>query len=187
MSAFSALSPVNRDVRAAAALCLTILVGSEHALAQAAPDWRAWDMLVGEWIADEGRGQPGTATTASFSFSFDLDRHVLIRRDHSEYAATGDRPATRHDGLMIVYADRPGRFAAASFDNEGHVIEYAVEIASPARIVFTSAVQPGQPRYRLTYDAIGPGVKITFAIAPPDKPDAFAVYVEGTAHRARRP
>jgi hypothetical protein len=174
-------------MRAAAALCLMIVALSGRALAQPAPDWRAWDMLIGEWIADEGHGEPGTATAASFSFSLDLDRRILVRRDHSEYAATNERPATRHDGLMIIYAQAPARFTATSFDNEGHVIEYAVEIASPSRIVFTSPPQPGQPRYRLTYDAIASGVKIAFAIARPNQPEAFAVYVEGTAHRVRRP
>jgi hypothetical protein len=174
-------------MRAVAALCLIIVALSGRVSAQPAPDWRAWDMLIGEWIADEGHGEPGTATAASFSFSLDLDRRILVRRDHSEYAATKDRPSTRHDGLMIIYAQSPARFAATSFDNEGHVIEYSIDIASPSRIVFTSAAQSGQPRYRLTYDAMAGGVKIAFAIAPPNKPDAFAIYVEGTAHRARRP
>jgi hypothetical protein len=173
--------------RLIAASSLVALLLSGRAAAQAAPDWRAWDMLAGEWIADEGHGQPGAATSGSFSFAFDLDRRVLVRRDHSEYAATSGRPATRHDGLMIIYAERPDRFAATSFDNEGHVIEYAVEIASPTRIVFTSPARDGQPRYRLTYDAIAGGLKIAFAIAPPNQPEAFAVYVEGTAHRVRRP
>ena len=174
-------------MRAAVALCLTIVALSGHASAHAAPNWRAWDMLVGEWIADEGHGEAGTATAGSFSFSLDLDRRILVRRDHSEYAATKERPSTRHDGLMIIHAQAPDRFAATSFDNEGHVIEYSVEIASPSRIVFTSPPQAGQPRYRLTYEAIASGLKIAFAIAPPNQPEAFAVYVEGSAHRVRRP
>ena len=174
-------------MRAAATLCLAIAALSGSASAQPAPEWRAWDMLIGEWIADEGHGEPGTATAAGFSFSLDLDRRILVRRDHSEYAATKERPATRHDGLMIIYAQAPARFAAASFDNEGHVIEYSVEIASPSRIVFTSPAQAGQPRYRLTYEANASGLKIAFAIARPNQPEAFAMYVEGTAHRVRRP
>ena len=174
-------------IRALVAACLPTFVLATNAFAQTAPDWRAWDMLIGEWIADEGHGEPGTATAASFSFSLDLDRRVLVRRDHSEYAATKERPSTRHDGLMIIYAQPPARFAATSFDNEGHVIDYSIEIASPSRIVFTSPAQPDQPRFRLTYEAIAGGVKIAFAIAPPKKPEAFAVYVEGTAHRVKRP
>src|SRR5207237_7393049 len=94
------------------------------ASAQPAPQWRAWDMLIGEWIADEGHGEPGTATAAGFSFSLDLDRRILVRRDHSEYAATKERPATRHDGLMIIYAKGAAGFPATSFDNVDTLIAH---------------------------------------------------------------
>jgi hypothetical protein len=172
--------------RLTGAVVLAACALSGPARAQPAPDWRPWDLVAGEWIVDEGGGQPGAATVGSFSFAPDLERHVLVRRDHSEYAATTDRPAARHDGLMIIYAEQPGRFAAISFDNEGHVIQYAVDL-TPARIVLTSPVRGAEPRYRLTYEEAPNGLRIAFAIAPPNQPDAFAVYVEGTAHRAPRP
>ena len=60
--------------------------------------------LVGEWKG-EGGGKPGQATAGGFSFSFELQGKVLIRRSFSEYAATAERPGFRHDDLMIVYQD----------------------------------------------------------------------------------
>jgi hypothetical protein len=145
--------------------------------------------LVGDWEG-KGGGSPGQAAGA-FSFSRDLQQRVLVRRSHAEYPAAQGRPAIVHDDLMVVYAPgEAGTPQAIYFDNEGHVIQYRVELdgaAVPAErrsATFISDAAPGIPRYRLTYRMTGADtVDIKFEIAPPDSPNAFATYLTASAHR----
>src|SRR5215813_7620141 len=64
--------------------------------------------LVGDWQG-EGGGKPGQASGGGFSFTFELQGKVLVRRSFSEYAATPERPGFRHDDLMVVYQDQGGK------------------------------------------------------------------------------
>jgi hypothetical protein len=84
-------------------LCvLTVLPAPKIATQQSeAPNWQDWSFLLGEWTG-VGSGQPGQGA-GKFSFKPDLQRRVLVRTNYAEYPATKDRPAFRHDDLMIVY------------------------------------------------------------------------------------
>ena len=84
---------------------------------------------------------------------------------------------------MIYRDDASNAFRAESFDNEGHVIDYAIDIASGTRIVFTSPARNGEPTYRLVYETAANGLAIRFEIAPPNHPTDFSLYVAGSAHR----
>jgi hypothetical protein len=142
-------------------------------------------MVVGQWVGDEGHGVPGSPTSSSFSFAYDLDRTVIVRRDRSDYPARDGRAAFRHEGLMVISADAAKHLHAMAYDNEGHAIPYDV-VVSDKRIVFTSPDGTSGPRFRLTYLETAKGLSIRFEIAPPDHPQEFAVYVEGAAHRVGR-
>ena len=133
--------------------------------------------LLGQWVA-EGTGQPG-ASGGRFSFTADLDHAVVVRRAHSEYPATKQRPAFAHDDLMVIFREA-GATKAIYFDNEGHVIRYRVT-AEPSRLVFLSEPAPG-PRFKLTYDWSSGPLRIVFAISPPGSA-VFKTYVQGTAKR----
>lgn len=145
--------------------------------------------LVGDWEG-VGGGGPGQGAGA-FSFQRDLQQQVLVRRNHAEYPAAAGRPAVVHDDLMVVYSQGEAATPRAIFfDSEGHVIQYSVQLDSPAvpadrRVVtFLSDAAPGGPRYRLTYRMTGADtVEIKFEIAPPAKPDAFAPYITASARR----
>jgi hypothetical protein len=168
----------------AVTLCL-LVHGATVARAQtpAAP-WQDWTMVVGDWIGDEGHGQPGSPTSSSFSFAPELDGTILVRRDRSDYPIVRGRPAFTHAGLMVIYRDDSSNvFRAESFDNEGHVIQYAIAIVPGTRIVFTSPTKNGGPTYRLVYETAAVGLAIRFEIAPPDHPSDFSLYVAGSAHR----
>jgi hypothetical protein len=146
--------------------------------------WTALGSLVGTW-SGEGTGDPGQGT-GGFSFAWDLQRKILIRKSHADYPATSDRPAFSHQDLTLVYRDTDtGLAKAIYFDNEGHVIHYAVSASPDAKsIVFLSEIAPSRPRYRLTYTMTGDeGIRMTFEIAPPDKPDSFRTYVQAGARR----
>jgi len=148
--------------------------------------WDEWRPLLGKWNA-EGGGQPGTATAGGFSFDFDLQGKVIVRRNYSEYPATGTRPASRHDDLMVIYRDPAKGTRAVYFDNEGHIIHYTVSFSEDRNtITFTSDVNPSEPRFRFIYTRQKEDtLSLEFDIAPPGKPDSFTKYVEGTARRQR--
>jgi hypothetical protein len=164
---------------------MALLLLSLSALPQSSADqWRDWKFLLGEWTAGESNGIPGQASKGSFSLTPDLDGKILVRKNHAEYPAANGRPAIVHDDLMIVYRES-GAAKAFYSDNEGHVIRYNVSISSDKkRIVFLGEKNPGMPQYKLTYEDLRPGAaKILFEIAPPDKPEQFARYVEATVLR----
>ena len=88
--------------------------------ASAEPTWATWDQwrpLVGQWQA-AGKGSPGEGA-GGFSFAFDLQNKVLVRKSHTDYPPADGRPAFSHDDLMVVYADEAAHtFRADYFDNE---------------------------------------------------------------------
>ncbi|HEY0510894.1 MAG TPA: hypothetical protein VGH73_03260 [Thermoanaerobaculia bacterium] len=164
-------------------LCLLGFLLALPVAAETPKPWTGWEMLLGDWVADSSHGKPGSATSGTLSFAYDLDRHVIVRRDRSDYPATAGRPAFSQAGLTAIYPDSAGALHASSFDNEGHVIEYEVRTAEGS-VVFVSPPKPSSPGFRLTYKTIPTGLAIRFEIAPPGQPDKFATYVEGTVHRA---
>lgn len=149
-----------------------------------ADPWTAWEFLVGRWTA-VGGGTPGQGA-GSTSFEFDLNRRVLVRKNHVEYPATKERAPFTHDDLLITYKDRSAdRWLADYWDNEGHAIHYTATALADGSIQFVSLPAPG-PAFRMTYFKEGAdGIRIRFEIATPDKPGEFKVYVEGTARREK--
>ncbi len=164
---------------AAALLCLSVVLAADPAVAAKPADPLAGlAFLDGNWVAEpDGQGGSG-----AFSFARELDGRVVVRRNHAVVPARGERPGGVHDDLLVLWAEN-GAVKADYWDNEGHVIRYEVA-ASPGRAVFTSTAGPG-PRFRLVYTEREPGlVDVTFEIAPPGKPDAFAPYLSGRARKA---
>jgi hypothetical protein len=147
----------------------------------------AWNFFLGEWQG-KGAGEPGNSSAGGFTFSSELYGKILVRRNFAEYAATKDKPAFRHDDLMVTYFDpQSNKWRADYWDSEGHIIHYTVQIADGGRsATFVSDPVRGQPSFRLTYTADDDNeVGIKFEIAPPEKPSQFATYI--TARAVRKP
>lgn len=147
-------------------------------------DWSAFRFLVGEWVG-EGGGGPGQGT-GGFTFAFDLQNTILVRKNNADYPASKDQPAFSHTDLMVIYGEGE-KFRAVYFDNEQHVINYTVSFSKDSSaVIFVSDVMSGTPRFRLTNTKQGTdSMKIAFEIAPPGQPEAFNRYVDAVVHRKK--
>ena len=138
--------------------------------------------LLGDWRADGG-GKPGEAI-GGFTFAPSLQDRVIVRTNHAEYPATADKPSSRHDDLMVLYATESGELRADYYDSEGHVIRYVGSTPSASELTLVSEVLSGAPRFRLRYRLTPDGVLDgRFEIAPPGKPEAFGPYLAWTSRR----
>jgi len=169
-------------VGSSALLAVAFIAGASLPVATDAADaaLSGLSFLVGEWNGT-GSGTPG-AGAGSFSFSPDLQNQVLVRRAHSEYPAAGGRPAVVHDDLMIVYASET---RAVYFDNEGHVIHYAVRVDADAKsATFVSTDPSPAPLFRLVYrQQAAEEVVVDFSIAPNGREESLKTYISGTVRR----
>ncbi len=150
-----------------------------------ADPWSRLNFLIGEWRG-VGTGAPGVAEGGT-SFAFDLDKKILVRKNWAKYPPKpGEKSGLSHEDLMIIYPAADGaNFRAMYFDNEWHVIAYAVSFQrKPDSVVFeTDSAQPG-PRFRLTYELKADGTLANvFWIAPPG--GEFKVYVQGVLKRTK--
>jgi hypothetical protein len=164
-------------------VCICALVFLFHSVTAAEKQdvWEPLQFLVGDW---EAVAKPAEAK-GQFTFSFDLQSKIMVRRNHAEYPASNGRPGFTHDDLMIIYReDAPSALHAIYFDVEDHVIHYTVQTSPGAKVTFVSEVMVNMPRYRLSYDRLPDGkLHGKFEIAPPGKPEAFSKYLEWEAQR----
>jgi hypothetical protein len=123
--------------------------------AQPQPDpWKALSILEGTWDAKSKGGSAGANTSGSYTFQFELGRHIIAR--HSKTAAGCSGPASfdcDHGDLLYIYQDAAGQpLRAIYFDNEGHVIHYAVSTPDPTTVEFLSDADRPGPQFRLLYE-----------------------------------
>ncbi len=170
--------------RTAKIFLIVVLIGAVNNLFSQSTksDWSSFQFLIGEWVG-EGSGAPGEAKGA-FTFSYDLQNQILVRKNYAEYPAQNGRPAFRHDDLMIVYHEGNST-KAVYFDNEGHIINYAINFSKDSlATIFTSEPNPASPRFRFTYYKSGnEKMKFSFDIAPPGKPEEFSKYIDGVVKK----
>jgi hypothetical protein len=146
-------------------------------------DWENWKFLLGEWEGGH-EGDPGQGY-GRFSFSFELDQNILVRRNRTVFPATKEREGYTHDDLLIIYTEFTGSKRAIYFDNEEHVIHYEVSVSPDQKtIMLVSDPAPSMPQFRFTYEKEAENALDTrFEIAPAGQAGAFTVYLEGIARR----
>jgi len=141
--------------------------------------------LLGTWEA-VGSGSPGQGAGRA-TFAVALGGRIITRTSFAEYPAAGERPASRHDDLMVIYT-AGDTTKADYYDSEGHVIRYVVTEAGDGRAVFLSAAAAGVPRYRLTYAPTPDGGQNgRFEVAAPGAPEMFRTYLAWTSRRVPGP
>jgi hypothetical protein len=165
-------------MRLVLAAALMVALGSPaRGLATAPQALQPLAFLLGDWKAGANEGAHGQGE-GGCTFHTDLQDKVIVRTNHAEYGASGDRPAVNHDDLMVIYATEDGSVRADYYDNEGHVIRYAVSSSQAGTVTLVSDTPSNGPRYRIEYKLEQGGtVSGQFAIAPPGSPDAFKTYL----------
>jgi len=138
------------------------------------------DWLMGQWQG-EGKGEPGKGG-GFFSFTYDLDRNIVVRKSHSEYNANNKNSVIRHDDLMIIYSESGDtKLRAIYFDNEGHIINYSVSQADKS-VILLSEKKSDAPRFRLTYTPLDDSaVNVKFEISTDGV--NFNTYIEGISKK----
>jgi hypothetical protein len=147
----------------------------------AAPDpLQALAFLEGTWDA-RAPGEQGTSTLGSYSFVRELDGHVLARHGITDPGCKG--PTCAHRDLLLVYPEGAGQpLKAIYFDNEGHVIHYAVTTPDATTAQFVSdTTQPG-PQFRLLYRLQGAVMSGAFQMRMPGQTD-WKPYLEWSGRR----
>src|SRR5258708_12304570 len=110
-------------MRAVAAL---VLFGGLSSWAQS--PWAKLEFLLGHWtgVAGEKDSQIG-AGQGDFSFELQLNRSILLRRNHSEYDS-----GERHDDLLVIYLDPPNATPPPPyFHAQEHLISYKKSFPPP--------------------------------------------------------
>jgi hypothetical protein len=144
---------LNAFVAVAAFLALA-LTQNDKALSASADPWKALAFLEGTWGAHAQAGSAGAQSDGRYTFRPELKHHVLVRS--SEVYAACKGPASfdcKHSDVLYVYQEAQNQpLKAIYFDNEGHVIHYAVSTPDPGTAVFLSEPSAAAPQFRLVYE-----------------------------------
>jgi len=148
-------------------------------------NWEPFEFLLGKWEGGH-EGDPGQGY-GRFSFKFDLDQNILVRKSRTIFPDTEERPRIPHDDLLIVYTENTGEKRGIYFDNEQHVIHYAVSVSPDQKTIsLRSDPLPSMPQFRFTYVETGKDtLDARFEMTPPGKAGEFFTYLEGTAKRLK--
>jgi hypothetical protein len=134
--------------------------------------------LLGDWQAISKPGEP----TGGFIFAYQLQSKIIVRTNYADYPATKERPAFRHEDLMIIYRDESRAIRADFYDSEGHVIRYIGKTSDAKRVEFVSEPLPSSPRFCLSYRLNDKGeIFGAFEIAPSNRPEEFTPYLTWSA------
>ena len=136
----------------------------------AGPEWDPVRGLLGSWEGSD----PDSKNVGKFTLEPALGGKVLVRHN------TNDGPQGHHEDLMIVFRT-PAGLRASYFDNEGHVIAYAVT-ATANHVELLSDEVASMPRFKLDYDIKSADeLAIEFSIAMPGQ--ELKHFAGGTVHR----
>jgi hypothetical protein len=157
-----------------AVVALSALALTQIDLALSAPEnpWRALAFLEGTWDAHAQIGSAGAQSNGTYTFKPELKHHVLVR--HSDSAACKG-PANydcKHSDVLYVYQEGENQpLRAIYFDNEGHVIHYAVSTPDASTAIFVSEASPSGPQFRLVYELKGSVMWGKFQMRMPEQAD----------------
>ena len=138
---------------------------------------------MGTWEAKTTGGQAQAQSTGTYSFGLELRDHLLARRSAYGNCKGPDEFNCQHSDLLYIYPEGPGQsLRAIYFDNEGHVIHYAVSVPGPGiAVLLSDADRPG-PQFRLSYELNAGVMTGKFQMRMPGQQE-FASYLEWSGRR----
>ena len=140
--------------------------------------WQSVRFLIGTWQATTQGGTAAATATGTYTFRLELGDHVLARHTASAGCKGPTDFNCDHGDLLYVYPGSSGTdLKAIYFDNEGHVIHYAVSSSTPGSVVFLSDPSAGGPQFRLTYESKDRVLYGKFQMRAPGQND-FKSYLE---------
>jgi hypothetical protein len=132
-------------------LLALILTQHDRALSAPTDPWSALGFLEGTWAAHTQGGSAGT-----YTFEQKLKHHVLARHSTAAACKGPEVYDCEHSDILYVYQNAAGQpLRAIYFDNEGHVIHYAVSTPNSTTAIFISEPSSSGPQFRLVYELIG--------------------------------
>jgi hypothetical protein len=134
---------------------LFALALTQHDRALSAPTdpWTALGFLEGTWVAHTQGGSAGAQSDGTYTFKSELKHHVLVRRSDSAACKGPADYDCDHGDVLYVYRDAEDQpLKAIYFDNEGHVIHYAVSTPNLTTAIFISESASSGPQFRLVYE-----------------------------------
>jgi|CZKF01.1.fsa_nt_gi hypothetical protein len=145
--------------------------------------WFGIRFLLGTWEAKTTGGVAQAHASARYSFLLELRDHVMARHSRSGACSAPDDFNCQHSDLLYIYPAANGQtLEGIYFDNEGHIIHYAVSTPKPGTVVFLSdPAQPG-PQYRLNYSFLDGVMSGQFEMKMPGQTD-FTSYLEWSGKR----
>ena len=130
------------------------LTQNGQAISAPTDPWPALGFLEGTWSAHALGGSAGAQGSSTYTFKPELKHHVLVRRSEDYAACKG--PASfdcEHSDVLFVYQEGEKQpLKAIYFDNEGHVIHYAVSTPDSTTAIFISEPSSSGPQFRLVYE-----------------------------------
>jgi hypothetical protein len=137
-------------------LLALILTQHDRALSAPTDPWSALGFLEGTWAAHTQGGSAGAQSSGTYTFEPELKQHVLARHSTAAACKGPEVYDCEHSDILYVYQNAAGQpLRAIYFDNEGHVIHYAVSTPNSTTAIFISEPSSSGPQFRLVYELIG--------------------------------
>lgn len=159
------------------------LVAQNTSTTRPSDPWHPLRFLIGTWQSKTQGGSADATVAGTYTFRLDLGDHVLARHTASTECKGPADFDCEHGDLLYVYSDSSGNtLKAIYFDNEGHVIHYAVSSSMPDSVVFLSDPSIPGPQFRLTYEFKDRVLYGKFQVRVPGEND-FKSYLEWSGPR----
>ncbi|HPR63348.1 MAG TPA: hypothetical protein PK014_03935 [Thermoanaerobaculia bacterium] len=174
----------NAILRSAVSTIIVFLLFPVTVLSQEHDVWKPFQFLMGKW-SGTGSGKPGEAVSGITSFSYELDKNIIVRKNVARYAPKEEDSKGRvHEDLLVFYPQSGDtNVKAIYFDNEGHLIHYKVSSSDTGNhVMLDSENAESEPHFRLVYELTKDGkLSVEFFFAPPG--GALTSYLKGEMKR----
>ena len=139
------------------------------------------EFLLGTWEAKTTGGTAGAQSTGVYSFSLELEKHIMARHGAGANCKAPEDFNCDHSDLLYLYPEGQ-TIKAIYFDNEGHTIHYDVTTPTANSAIFLSESSAPGPQFRLVYERKDSALSAKFQMRMPNQTE-FKSYLEWSGPR----